>query len=113
MIKNITPDYSIELASNGKEALEKITASQPALIITENEMPVMNGLDFVKELIKTEFINTLPVIVLSSKIDRQTMLLYADLGIEHVFLKPVNIKSFKEAVERSIRKGITKNILVT
>jgi hypothetical protein len=32
-----------------------------------------------------------------------------ELGIEHIFTKPVNLRSFKEAIEKSIRKGISSN----
>ncbi len=107
ILKNITPDYSIDIASNGKEALEKISSSPPALIITEHIMPEMNGYDFVKELIKSEAIKTSPVIVLSSSIDRNSTADYADLGIEYIFQKPVDLRNFKQSVEKALRKGMS------
>jgi PAS domain S-box-containing protein len=109
ILKNITPDFSVDIVSNGKEALDKISSSPPALVITENEMPVMNGYNFVLELIRLNLINILPVMVLSGKIDRNISQDYAELGIEYIFQKPVNLKDFKVAVEKSIRKGITGN----
>lgn len=109
IIKNITPEYSVDIASNGKEALEKLKTLPPALVITEHQMPELNGYEFVKKLIETGLISTLPVIVLSSNIERGTMLEYAGLGIEFVFRKPVNLRSFKDAVEKSLRKSVTGN----
>lgn len=109
ILKNITPDYSVDIASNGKDALEKISSLPPALIITEHLMPEMNGYDFVKELIKNEAIKTSPVIVLSSTIDRNSASGYTELGIEYVFQKPVNLHNFKQAVEKSLRKGMTSS----
>ena len=38
---------------------------------------------------------------------------YNDLGIEFVFQKPVNLRSFKQAVEKSLRKSITGNKKIT
>lgn len=107
ILKNITPDYDVEVASNGKEALDKILASPPALVITDHGMPVMNGYEFVKELKKADMKGKPPVIVLGSDIDRTIATDYHELGIEFVFQKPVNLSSFKQAVEKSLHKGLS------
>jgi PAS domain S-box-containing protein len=107
ILKNITPDYSVEVASNGKEAIEKILLSPPALVITDHTMPVMNGYEFVMELKKLDIKGKPPVIILSSDIDRAAINDYNELGIEFVFQKPVNLGSFKLAVEKSLQKGLS------
>jgi CheY-like chemotaxis protein len=107
ILKNITPDYSVEVASNGKEAIEKILTSPPALVITDHTMPVMNGYEFVMELKKLDIQGKPPVIVLSSDIDRAAINDYNELGVEFVFQKPVNLSSFKLAVEKSLQKGLS------
>lgn len=106
ILKNITPEYEVEVASNGKEALDKIIVSPPALVITDHGMPVMNGYEFVKELKKSDIKDKPPVIVLSSDIDRNIATDYQELGVEFVFQKPVNLSSFKQAVEKSLQKGL-------
>jgi len=113
ILKHVTPDYSVDIVSNGKEALEIISSSSPALVITENEMPLMNGYNFILELIRLNIFNRLPVIVLSGNIDRNISQDYAELGVEYIFKKPVNLKDFKDAIEKSIRKGITNNKNIT
>lgn len=107
ILKNITPDYEIDIASNGKEALEKIQSSHPALVITDHSMPVMNGYEFVIELQKLEMKGKPPVIVLSSDIDRNAINDYNGIGIEYVFHKPVNLGHFKQAVEKSLMKSFS------
>ncbi len=109
ILKNISPEYEVEVASNGKEALQKILSSPPALVITDHAMPVMNGYDFVIELKKMDIKGKPPVIVLSSDIDRAAINDYTELGIEYVFQKPVNIGSFKLAIEKSLQKGLNGN----
>ncbi len=37
--------YEVELATNGKEALEKVAEQRPALILLDLEMPVMDGFE--------------------------------------------------------------------
>jgi PAS domain S-box-containing protein len=109
ILKSITPDYNVDIASNGKEALEKILEYPPAVVITDHKMPVMDGYEFVMELKKLDMKGKPPVMVLSSDIDRQIITDYNELGIEFVFSKPVNLSSFKQAVEKTIRKGIASS----
>jgi CheY-like chemotaxis protein len=106
IIKTIAPDYSIESAGNGKEALNLILQSTPALIITDHHMPVMTGFQFVRELKKSTIKPKPPVIVLSSELDMNLVDEYNLEGIEYVFHKPVNLSDFKLAVEKSLKKGL-------
>ncbi|MHB1687219.1 MAG: hybrid sensor histidine kinase/response regulator [Ignavibacteriaceae bacterium] len=106
ILKNITPDYNIEVASNGKEALEIIFNHPPALVITDHIMPEMTGYQLIVELKKSEMKGKPPVIILSSDIDRHAIQDYTELGIEYVFHKPVNLSNFKQAVEKSLKKGL-------
>lgn len=54
-IKSHVPvkNLSIKEASNGREALEKIKTSPPDLIVTDIEMPIMDGLEFIKTVRNT------------------------------------------------------------
>ncbi|MCL5028534.1 MAG: PAS domain S-box protein [Bacteroidetes bacterium] len=106
ILKNITTDYNIEIASDGKDALDKILSSPPALVITDHLMPNMNGYQLVIELKKAEIKGKPPIMVLSGDIDRSAIEEYHELGIEYVFNKPVDLTSFKNAVEKSLRKGL-------
>jgi PAS domain S-box-containing protein len=106
IIKNFTPDYNIEIASNGKEALEIIKKNPPALVITDHLMPEMNGYDLANEIKSLDMKVKPQVIVLSADIDRSVMSDYHQIGIEYVFHKPVNLTYFKTAVEKSLRKGL-------
>jgi CheY-like chemotaxis protein len=106
ILKHITPDYNIETASNGKDALEKIRTAPPALVITDHLMPEMNGYELTREIKKLDIKGKPQVIVLSGDIDRSAIDDYTNMGIEYVFHKPVNLSIFKTAVEKSLRKGL-------
>jgi PAS domain S-box-containing protein len=113
ILKNITPDYTIDVASNGEEALSKIKSLSPALVITDHAMPKMDGYKLVKEMIQKELLGKTPVIILSSALNRNIIQDYTDLGIEFVFQKPVNLRNLKQAVEKSLKKSITKGNKIT
>jgi PAS domain S-box-containing protein len=107
ILKHIAPDYNIEIASNGKEALEKIMAAPPALVITDHLMPEMNGYDLTMEIIKLDIKVKPQVIILSGDIERSAIVDYHNLGIKYIFNKPVNLINFKTAVEKSLKKVLT------
>jgi PAS domain S-box-containing protein len=106
ILKSITPDYNIELASNGKEAYERIITSPPALVITDHLMPEMNGYDLINAIKRSDIKGKPPVMVLSSALDRGAIADYNELGIEFVFNKPVNLSNFKKAVEKTLKKNM-------
>ena len=62
-------EYEVILAENGKEALEKIQEHKEtlSLVLMDILMPVMNGLDVLKELRKDPEISKIPVIVVTSE----------------------------------------------
>ncbi len=106
ILKNITPDYNVKTASDGNEALEIIKNSPPALIITDHNMPVMNGHELIRAIKKSNIKSKPPIIVLSGDITRNEMDDYNQLGIEFVFHKPVDLSLFKYAVEKSLKEGL-------
>jgi PAS domain S-box-containing protein len=104
LLRSITTEYDIITAVNGEEALAKVRTAAPALVITDHAMPKMTGLQFINELKNSDIKGKPPVIVLSSDLGKSEELAYSDAGIEYVFHKPVNLSSFKDAVEKSMRK---------
>jgi len=106
LIKSLISGYSILEAENGKQALEIIKQHSPALVITDHKMPVMSGYDLVKQLLISDLKFRPPVIVLSSDINKSIEEEYRSLGIEFIFQKPVNLSSFKNAIEKSLRKAM-------
>lgn len=54
--------YEVFLASTAAQALERISAKQPALVITDLTLPDMSGLDLLQNLRKDNVARTIPVI---------------------------------------------------
>ena len=60
-------EWTVAQAQNGLAALESITHRQPALIILDLSMPVMDGFQMIAELRKHEDWRKIPVVVVSAK----------------------------------------------
>ncbi|MFN3568172.1 MAG: chemotaxis protein CheW, partial [Caldimicrobium sp.] len=63
----IQAGFEVEMAENGEVAFEKLKSGyRPDLIISDLEMPVMDGFDFIKNVRATPDIKDIPILVLTS-----------------------------------------------
>src|SRR5262245_58497401 len=60
-------DYSVDTASNGLEALKKLGAYVPDLIILDINMPKMNGWEVLRAIRAQERTRTVPVVMCTSR----------------------------------------------
>jgi len=88
-------------AKNGKRGLEIFTKEKPDLVITDIGMPVMNGLEFSKEI---KYISPKTHIVVLSAFDNKESLLEAiNIGIDQYLLKPVDSEIIKKAITKGLQ----------
>ena len=59
--------YEVITADNGAQALEIAREEMPDVIVTDYQMPVMSGLELVKELREDERTRDIPVILLTAR----------------------------------------------
>ena len=87
----------IHIASNGKEGLAKLYDSHPDIIITDIQMPVMNGLEMIKHIRKDN--QDIPIIITSAFNDTDYLLSAIGLGVEHYILKPIMIDKLEKCLD--------------
>jgi two-component system chemotaxis sensor kinase CheA len=58
--------YSVVMAVDGRDALKKLEGDEIDFVVSDVEMPVMDGLSFVKELRQIEKFKALPVVLVTS-----------------------------------------------
>lgn len=59
--------YTVESATNGADALAKLQAFRPDILITDMMMPKMDGTQLITELKKNPALARVPIIVLAGK----------------------------------------------
>jgi putative two-component system response regulator len=82
--------YRVETAPNGLEALDKMVAHAPDLILSDVAMPGMDGYSFFEEVRERPEWVTIPFIFLTAHGDRQEMFNGKGLGAEDYLVKPVS-----------------------
>jgi len=88
-------------AKHGQEALALLRSGpRPALILLDLVMPVMDGWQFRREQLRDPALAEIPVVILSSYVERFTQGDRLTLGIPVVLQKPVLPDELQAAVER-------------
>lgn len=83
---------------NGFEAINVVLKQHPSLIISSHDLPLMNGIQFVKSILRGDKKFYSPIIVMIDKHDDHLIKTYQDVGVRSVISKPVDFKMFNREV---------------
>jgi two-component system chemotaxis response regulator CheY len=95
--------YTVEQAENGRDALDKLAAGvKPHLIICDVNMPVMDGITFVKELKSLPDYKFTPIIMLTTEAAEEKKLQGQMAGAKAWMVKPFRPEVMLKAVQKLI-----------
>jgi len=83
-------------AANGQEALELMKNAWVDIVMTDYNMPVMNGLEFIKALKKEDLSKDIPVIVISTEGHESKIKEFVDSGAAGYITKPFTAESIRD-----------------
>jgi pilus assembly protein CpaE len=99
--------YEVIVANDGWEALKAIRAKAPDLVITDVNMPNMNGLELTRRLRADHRTARIPVIMLSARKQADDVLTGYAEGADEYIPKPVEMAVLSAKVEVLIRRFAT------
>ncbi len=91
--------FRVVTAIDGQDALQRLTEQPVDLVITDLEMPRLNGYALIEDLRRRTTTRDVPVIVLTTRAGAKHVELARRLGIQHYVTKPVEEQSFVRLVE--------------
>jgi chemosensory pili system protein ChpA (sensor histidine kinase/response regulator) len=80
--------YRVLVAKDGLEGLDRMAGERPAVLLTDIEMPRMDGFDLVRNMRADARLADLPVIMITSRIAQKHRDYAAELGVDHYLGKP-------------------------
>nr|WP_279347044.1 hybrid sensor histidine kinase/response regulator transcription factor [Gramella sp. AN32] len=104
LIDYLSNYYKVYEAENGEEGLQLCRQIKPILCVADVMMPVMDGLQFCKELKNDDFISHIPVILLTALSENEDKVKGYDVGADGYLVKPF---------DPSLLKSIIVNIIKT
>jgi len=92
-------DATFLKAKNGREALEMTRANPLDLIITDINMPEMDGRDLLKRIKSSPRLNEIPVIVVTSSFSLAKEEEYRKLGAFSILKKPISLPDLSGTID--------------
>ncbi|MDP3345922.1 MAG: Hpt domain-containing protein [Hydrogenophaga sp.] len=80
--------YRVSLAADGLQALERLQQERPNVVLSDIEMPRMDGFDLVRNIRSDPRLTDLPVIMITSRIADKHREHARELGVDHYLGKP-------------------------
>ena len=99
--------YSTTIANDGREALNSFKQTPPIAVVLDIMLPVLNGIDILKEIRRT---SNIPVIMLTAKGETFDKVLGLELGADDYIVKPFDPKELVARVKAVLRRIDTKDI---
>lgn len=93
-------NYEVEVLESGIQCLDRLTRTRPDVLLLDFQMPVMNGLEVLRNIRKMSSLADLPVIILSANKDSERLIKESGLDAELFIIKPFEMTAVREAIER-------------
>ena len=100
LVKRALPLYEVLEAENGEQALEVIQEEKLDLVITDINMPVMDGRELLGRM-RSQF-PSLPIIAISGYADTDEIV---QLGFDGFLEKPLSLQDLQGTVDQTVKAG--------
>lgn len=92
--------YRVALAADGLQALERLQDERPAVVLSDIEMPRMDGFDLARNIRNDAALSGLPIIMITSRIAEKHREHALQLGVNHYLGKPYSEEELLSLVRR-------------
>ena len=98
----LSEEYDVISFNDGINALEWLEGNLPDLIISDIEMPNMDGYEFLGQVRYRGFTKHTPIIMLSAKSESKERIKCYKLGAQDYLTKPFNPEELEELVKKNL-----------
>ncbi len=103
---SLSEHFTVLAAANGKEGLEMVKAKNPDLIISDYNMPVMNGVEFCRQIRNDILFRHLPIIMLTGKGEVKDMVTGIESGADDYLIKPFDPETLLARIRMILKRTI-------
>jgi chemosensory pili system protein ChpA (sensor histidine kinase/response regulator) len=99
--------YRVALAADGLQALERLAEELPALVLSDIEMPRMDGFDLARNIRNDARLKALPIVMITSRIAEKHREHAKELGVNHYLGKPYSEEELLSLVKHYGQATVT------
>lgn len=91
--------FEVVFAENGLDAVEKLAMTTVNMIITDLNMPYMDGLELIKRL-RADYGSYIPILMVTTEADDEERVRALEAGANDYLVKPVNADQMKDSIKK-------------
>ena len=95
---------NVEEAEDGQEALSKLKAGVFELVISDWNMPVLDGLEMLKQIRNESTLQHLPVLMVTAEAKKENIIAAAQAGASGYVVKPFTAATLEEKLNKIFEK---------
>lgn len=100
-----TSGYSVSVATDGDEALERVTEDQPDAVLLDWMLPRKSGIEVCRQLRAKAGTRTLPIILLTARGEEADRVHGLDTGADDYIVKPFSPKELEARLKAVLRRS--------
>lgn len=103
IVKNVLKQigYSnIDEAEDGADALNKLRSRRYDFVVSDWNMPNMDGLELLKQIRADENLKTIPVMMVTAEAEKDKVITAIKAGVNNYIVKPFTAETLKQKMEQ-------------
>ncbi|HTZ18875.1 MAG TPA: response regulator [Dissulfurispiraceae bacterium] len=96
--------YEVVTAENGLDAMEKLGTENINLVVTDMNMPYMDGIELTKNLRSDENWKNIPIVMVTTEADEDERKKAVDAGVDDYLVKPANAEQITDSIKKILKK---------
>jgi len=96
--------YEVVTAENGLDAMEKLGTENINLVVTDMNMPYMDGIELTKNLRADDNWKNIPIVMVTTEADEDERKKAVDAGVDDYLVKPANAEQITDSIKRILKK---------
>ncbi len=97
-------EYDVIPLNSGIRALQYLKRETPDLILLDIQMAIKDGIETLEEIREMESCRNIPVVILTSRSDKETIIKSSKLGVYDYVLKPFKKQDLLERIDRVLKQ---------
>ncbi len=97
-------EYEVIPLNSGIRALQYLKRETPDLILLDIQMAIKDGIETLEEIRQMDNCRDIPVVMLTSRSDKETIIKSSKLGIYDYVLKPFKKQDLLERIDRVLKQ---------
>ena len=96
--------YDVVTAENGMDGLQKLGLEQINLILTDMNMPYMDGIEFTKQVRANPDFSYIPIVMLTTEADEEEKQRAYKAGVDDYLVKPATAEEIVDSMKKIMKK---------